>query len=147
MVDPGLGLAANGVGDDITKFDLFPMRDDLEVDTGIAGACLLLAARIQGCRKAAWGFIRLSGSHVKHLAIKSRKSSSLHFSTVDSVFEPGRRRLPFALTKGRGAPVASKNLFLLDALSTMYRSGTPNTSMIQANCSSSFSPGKIGTPV
>lgn len=34
-----------------------------------------------------------------------------------------------------------------DALSTMYRSGTPSTSMMQANCSCSFSPGKIGTPV
>jgi len=40
-----------------------------------------------------------------------------------------------------------KNNFRLDALLTMLASGTPMTSMIQASCSCSFSPGKIGTPV
>lgn len=40
-----------------------------------------------------------------------------------------------------------KNSFRLDDLLTILASGRPITSMIQANCSCSFSPGKIGTPV
>jgi hypothetical protein len=40
-----------------------------------------------------------------------------------------------------------KNNFRLDDLLTILASGRPMTSMIQANCSCSFSPGKIGTPV
>lgn len=40
-----------------------------------------------------------------------------------------------------------KNSFLRCALLMMDGSGTPRTSMMQASCSCSFSPGKIGTPV
>lgn len=39
--------------------------------------------------------------------MKSINNSSLHFKTCASVLELGRRRLPLALTNGRGAPVAS----------------------------------------
>ena len=77
--------------------------------SGIAatGGARLRPATIQGCRIAGPGFIRRSGSQVRHLLMKSINSSSLHLSTWASVFEFGRRRLPFALTNGRGAPVAS----------------------------------------
>ena len=112
-----------------------------------AGACRRRPASIQGCRKAGWGFRRLSGSHVRHFETKSRNSSSSHFRIAPRVLAPGRRRFPLALTKGRGAPLASKNNLRRDALSTMKRSGTPKTSMMQANCSCSFSPGNMGTPV
>lgn len=72
------------------------------------GGARLRPATIHGWRMAGPGFIRRSGSQVRHLLMKSINSSSLHLSTWASVFEFGRRRLPFALTKGRGAPVASK---------------------------------------
>lgn len=39
--------------------------------------------------------------------MKSRNSSSSHLSTCANVLVAGRRRLPLALTNGRGAPVAS----------------------------------------
>jgi hypothetical protein len=39
--------------------------------------------------------------------MKSTKSSSLLLRTEARVREEGRRRLPLALTNGRGAPVAS----------------------------------------
>jgi hypothetical protein len=113
----------------------------------LTAACRRRPARIQGCRKAGCGFRRFSGSHVRHLAMKSRNNSSSHFRIAASVLAPGRCRLPLALTNGRGAQLASKNNLRLDAFSTIYRSGTPKTSMMQASCSCSFSPGKIGTPV
>jgi hypothetical protein len=56
---------------------------------------------------AGCGLRRLSGSHARHLEMKSMKSSSSHLSTEASDLVPGRRRLPLALTNGRGAPVAS----------------------------------------
>jgi hypothetical protein len=72
------------------------------------GGARLRPATIHGWRIAGPGFIRRSGSQVRHLLMKSINSSSLHLSTWASVFEFGRRRLPFALTNGRGAPVASR---------------------------------------
>jgi hypothetical protein len=71
------------------------------------GGARLRPAKIHGCRIAGPGFIRRSGSQVRHLLMKSINSSSLHLSTWASVFEFGRRRLPLAFTNGRGAPVAS----------------------------------------
>jgi len=76
--------------------------------TVATGGVRLRPATIHGWRIAGPGFIRRSGSQVKHLLMKSIKSSSLHLSTWASVLEFGRRRLPLALTNGRGAPVASK---------------------------------------
>lgn len=58
-------------------------------------------------RIAGSGFNRRSGSHVKHLVMKSIKSSSSDLRTWANVFEEGRRRRPFELTTGRGAPVES----------------------------------------
>jgi hypothetical protein len=57
---------------------------------------------------ADWGLSRLSGSHVKHLEIKSKKSSSFVRKTADSGFVAGRRRFPLLFTTGRGDPVASE---------------------------------------
>lgn len=56
---------------------------------------------------AGWGLRRLSGSHVRHLEMKSTKSSSSHFKTAARDLVEGLRRLPFPLTNGRGLPVAS----------------------------------------
>ena len=77
--------------------------------SGVAatGGARLRPATIHGCRIAGPGFIRRSGSHVRHLLMKSIKSSSLHLRTWARVFEFGRRRFPLALTNGRGEPVAS----------------------------------------
>lgn len=112
-------------------------------------------------RMALSGLKRRSGSQTRHFAIKSTKSSSSHLSTCERVLAPGRRRRPFELTTGRGTPVESaindqrdvrdeaaddspKNSFLRELRSTRYLSGSPSTSMMQASCSCSFSPGKIG---
>ena len=74
----------------------------------LAGEGLMTLVRrppvTKGCLMAACGFIRFSGSHVRHLEMKSTKSSSLHRSTCASDFVPGRRLLPFELTTGRGPP-------------------------------------------
>lgn len=60
-----------------------------------------------GCRNAAWGFIRRSGSQTRHFARKSTKSSSLHLKTCASVLVPGRLRRPLELITARGAPLGS----------------------------------------
>lgn len=117
---------------------------------------------MKGCLSAALGFIRFSGSHIKHLVMKSMKGSSSLFSTDWIDLEFGRRLLPLLLMTGRGAPVESyavlesksnakvdapKNILRRELFSTMYLSGTPSTSIKHASCSCSFSPGKIGYPV
>jgi hypothetical protein len=111
----GCCLATSGVGgemktclleDGITEPYVEPKGLAVGARTLIVGA-KRLPANIQGCRIAGCGLSRLSGSHVRHLAMKSRKSSSSHLSTADRVRELGLRRLPLALTKGRGTPVES----------------------------------------
>ena len=59
---------------------------------------------IKGCRIAPCGFNRLSGSQIRHLAIKSTNSASSQRRTWLRVFVPGRRRRPLEFTTGRGAP-------------------------------------------
>ena len=55
------------------------------LDKVFPGEGLITLARLlpvtKGCRIAACGLIRFSGSQVKHFAMKSTKSSSLHRST------------------------------------------------------------------
>ena len=102
---------------------------------------------MNSCLTASSGFIRRSGSHRKHRARKSRKGSSSVFMTCERVFEDGRRRRPLDETVRRGFPRESKNSFRRVLFSIKCFSGGPKTSMMQASCSCSFSPGKIGTPV
>lgn len=98
-------------------------------------------------RMASSGFIRRSGSHLRQRERKSRKGSSSHFSTCCKVLDEGRRLLPFDDTVNRGLPNESKKSFFLVLFSIKCFSGGPNTSMMHASCSCSFSPGKMGTPV
>lgn len=94
----------------------------------------------------------------------TKRSSPGFFSACAKVLVPGRRLLPFELTTGRGAPVVSADTVrcrvliqagrdvpkksLLRELRLMNSlSGIPKTSMMQASCSCSFSPGKMGKPV
>lgn len=64
-------------------------------------------AVMKGCRIAFWGLMRRSGSHTRHLATKSTKSSSSQRRTWASVLVPGLLLRPFEFTTGRGAPVES----------------------------------------
>ena len=102
---------------------------------------------INSWRSASWGVIRRAGSQRRQRAMKSRKASSSHFKDCLSSLELGRRRRPFDETVSLGLPRESKNSFLRVLFSIKCFSGGPNTSMIQASCSCSFSPGKIGYPV
>lgn len=93
---------------------------------------------------ASSGFIRRSGSHRRHRLMKSKKASSSHLRACWSVFELGRRRRPLVETVTLGFPTESKNNFFLLLFSIRCFSGGPNISMMQASCSCSFSPGKMG---
>lgn len=94
----------------LVKLDVVDCSNDRAVLLGVAGAGLgRLPAVIKGCRRAAWGLIRRSGSQTRHLEMKSRKSSSSVRKTWASDLVPGRLRRPFELTTGLGAPVVSKN--------------------------------------
>ena len=64
--------------------------------------------KVNARRRAGSGLSRRSGSHVRHLEMKSTKDSSSDLSTWARVFEPGRLRRPFELTTGRGAPAESE---------------------------------------
>lgn len=96
---------------------------------------------------ASCGFSLRVGSHLRHRVMKSRKASSSHLRTLRKSLELGRRRLPFDDTVNRGFPIESKNSFFLVLFSIKCFSGGPKISIMQANCSCSFSPGKIGMPV
>lgn len=126
---------------------------EVEVSNAFAvpGVGLAILARrpavMKGCRNAAWGFTRRSGSQTRHFEMKSMNSSSSHRKTWARLLEPGLRLFPLELTTGRGAPVVSKKSLLRELRLTKSLSGTPRTSMIQESCSCSFSPGKIGNPV
>ena len=102
---------------------------------------------MNSCRTASSGFMRLSGSHLRQRAKKSRNGSSSHLMTCVSVLDDGRRLRPLDETVRRGLPIESKKSFLRVLFSMRCFSGGPKTSMMQASCSCSFSPGKIGTPV
>ena len=122
---------------------------------------------IHGCFIAAIGLRRFSGSQIRHLAMKSTNSSSSALRICCNVLAPGRRRFPLELGTTLGWPSESaqaarckllsrslgprpdlpKKFFFLVDFSTIALSGRPITSMMQASCSCSFSPGKIGKPV
>ena len=75
---------------------------------GVGATFLRLPAVMYGCRIAACGFNRRSGSHTKHFEMKSTKRSSEgFFSACARVLVPGLRLLPFEFTTGRGVPVVS----------------------------------------
>lgn len=95
--------------------------------------------------------------------MKSMKIVSLHLRAIAKFLEPGFRLRPFVLVMQRGFPLESvqekcvfvclvsvrnmdlpkKSLFLV-AVDMISSGGGPSTSMRQASCSTSFSPGKSG---
>jgi len=93
---------------------------------------------------ASLGFNRRAGSQRRQRAMKSRKGSSSHFKVCLRSFELGLRRRPLEDTVNLGFPKESKKSFLRVLLSIRCFSGGPKTSMMQASCSCSFSPGNIG---
>lgn len=98
-------------------------------------------------RAASSGFMRRSGSHLRHLVRKSRNDSSSHLRTWVKVLVEGRLLRPLEETVRRGLPAESKKSLRRVDFSIRCFSGGPKTSMMQASCSCSFSPGKMGTPV
>ena len=61
----------------LVKLLVVDVNKDLAVDEGVGLAILdLRLAVMKGCRRAACGFSRRSGSHTRHFEMKSRKSSS-----------------------------------------------------------------------
>lgn len=119
----------------------------------------------QSWRTASSGVIRFFGSHLKgkqrintnviillsgiwtyskHLLIKSLNMGSLHRSACANAFEPGLRLRPFELVTHRGLHRESKNKRFRVAVLMRSSGGTPRTSMMQASCSTSFSPGNNG---
>lgn len=106
--------------------DASRLRELPLADRGGIAAGRMLRARAQkgwrragpGCRHMVSGrhsyksrlqltFRRRSGSQVKHLPMKSTKSSSSHLRTACRLLAPGRLRRPLLSTTGRGAPVES----------------------------------------
>jgi hypothetical protein len=71
-------------------------------------------AAINGCRIAACGFIRRSGSQIKHLDMKSTNSSSLQRKTCARVLVPGRLLRPLEFITTRGAPLESMDTSLAE---------------------------------
>ena len=86
-------------------------------------------------------------TYSKHLPIKSLNNASLQRSACTNDFELGLRLRPFELVMQRGLHLESKNNLFLVALFIKSSRGTPITSIIQASCSTSFSPGNSGDPV
>lgn len=144
----GVGaLIKDFLGVSVTCLVLLPLKlDDEGVDRvlDVTLASLRFPAIMKGCRMAVCGFIRRSGSQTRHLAMKSTNSSSLHLRACARVLEPGLRRRPLEFVTGLGVPLVSKKSFFRELRLTNSFSGTPRTSIMQDNCSCSFSPGKIG---
>ncbi len=94
----------------LPRFDEADCRKVLAVLLGVGLGTLVRRPPVMyGCRRAAWGFNRRSGSHSRHFVMKSTKCSSEgFFSACAKVLVPGRRLLPFEFTTGRGAPVVSR---------------------------------------
>lgn len=102
---------------------------------------------MNSCCIASRGVILRAGSHLKQRAMKSRNAGLSHLRACRRSVELGLRRRPLDETVKRGFPEESKNSFFLVLFSIRCFSGGPNISMIQANCSCSFSPGNSGYPV
>src|SRR5687768_5979085 len=80
----------------------FPDAGELKRDrTGVR------ISEIHSCCSPSRGFIRFSGSQIKHREMKSRNNGSLHLRACPKVFEPGRRFLPLELTTNLGLPMVS----------------------------------------
>lgn len=110
--------AVNGVGAlikdflGVSKTSFFRtarLADDVEPDVlGVAGTVWWRPLPItKGCRRAPDGLIRFSGSQIRHFAMKSTKSSSLHRRTCCKDLEPGLRFLPLEFVTIRGLPLDS----------------------------------------
>lgn len=98
-------------------------------------------------RAASSGVMRFLGSHSRHLLTKSMNTVSLQRSACEIVLDAGFRLRPLELVMHLGVPLESKNNLLLVAVLMRSSGGWPSTSIIQANCSTSFSPGNSGYPV
>uniref|UniRef100_A0A224XUU8 Putative secreted protein n=1 Tax=Panstrongylus lignarius TaxID=156445 RepID=A0A224XUU8_9HEMI len=61
--------------------------------------------------------------------------------------DPGFLFLPLLFVMLLGFPFESKKSLFLDAFIKTSSGGIPKTSIMQASCSASFSPGKRGYPV
>jgi hypothetical protein len=83
-------------------------------------------------------------SHRKQPSKNDRKGASVQRSAVDKSRDPGLRFFPLELATILGCSDESKNIFARLLLSIKWRGGTPMTSMMQASCSTSFSPGNRG---
>ena len=110
-------------------------------------AVVVLRLRIQSCRMAWSGVMRMSGSHSKQRLIKSRNNASWHPMAFSKLRPFTRRLRPRLLVIWRGSFFESKNMRFLCALSVRLVGGMPSTSMKQAICSCSFSPGNSGSPL
>lgn len=149
---PYLKLVAGGCGRGLTPAGVLIELTRLTGELTPFATCpfrplLILTPVMNSCIDASWGVSLRAGSHLKHLAMKSRKASSSHFRAWRRSFELGLRRLPFDETVRRGLPMESKNSFLRPLFSMRCFSGGPKTSIIHASCSCSFSPGNMGYPV
>lgn len=111
----------------------------------------------------------MQNTYSRHLLTKSINTVSMQRSVCEIVFDAGFRLRPLELVMHRGMPLESarreeklgiikrtfgasllylpKNNLLLVAVLMRSSGGTPKTSMIHANCSTSFSPGNSGYPV
>ena len=79
----GVGaLIRDFLGVSVTCLLLLLRLEEEGVDLAVVvGGLILRPVVTNGCRIAAWGFIRRSGSQTRHLATKSTNSSSLHLRT------------------------------------------------------------------
>lgn len=104
-----------------------------------------------GCSHSWWaassGVIRLVGSHSRQRDTKWMNCVSEQRNACTKDLLAGLRFLPFELVMQRGFPRESKNNRRLTALAMTSSGGSPFTSIMHANCSTSFSPGNIGYPV
>src|SRR5690554_2022197 len=80
-----------------------------EVDTLNIERVGVLISEIHSCCNPSRGFMRFSGSQIRHREIKSRNNGSLHLRACPKVFEPGLRFLPLELTTSLGFPSGSNH--------------------------------------
>lgn len=103
---------------------------------------------IHSCIRASIGVILFSGSHSRHLLIKSWKESLWQRSISSNGLLEGTLKLLWESFDKNGSFVwSSKKTFLREAWERMLEDGNPITSMIKESYSYSLSPGKRGTPV
>jgi hypothetical protein len=92
----------------ILEIDVEPKILRAAVLGPLSGVLSLLRPPVMNaCLMALWGLSLLSGSQIRHFAMKSTNSASSHFNTELNVLVPGRLRRPLEFTTGRGAPEES----------------------------------------